>query len=300
MLPLPNQFRCCDCKRDFNTEESLSQHLEDSPAHPRKTSQKRTGCDMCRRTFHSRAALKQHKASIRHQPLCHIKCLASGKCKKRFDCLSAQLHHLDSGTCPSKKGKAQLNEVIEKNDVRGIITTQGSSMRLLEDDVSETSTSSRCSPLLTPTSTEFFETYPLPMRSPNSDIPDISGLTEVINRRLGVVSGFTRCPLCPPRRTRTYGPKALQQHLSSSVHSKILLTTVIRSIPNEISFHCPLALTKDSSTRKPPGNFPTVSGLAQHIESGACYGGKETLRRAVEYLQSEMKTLNLSGLKLLN
>ncbi|KAI3572232.1 hypothetical protein IWW34DRAFT_638062 [Fusarium oxysporum f. sp. albedinis] len=291
MLPLPNQFRCCSCKRDFNTEESLSQHLEDSPAHSRKTSQKRTECDMCTRTFHSNAALKQHKSSIRHQPLCHIKCIASGKCKKTFDCPSAKLHHLESGTCPSKIGKAQLNAAIEKNDVRGIITTQGSSMRVLEDDVSETSTSSTTSPLLTPMSTEFFGSYPSPIRSPNSDILDISDLTEVISWRLGVVCGFTRCPLCPPR--------PLQQHLSSSVHSNMLIT-VARSIPNEMSFHCPLALMKKSSTRKPPKSFSTVSGSAQHIESGACYGGKETLRSVVEYLQSEMKTLNLGGLKLLN
>ncbi|KAL3588111.1 hypothetical protein FPOAC2_14010 [Fusarium poae] len=299
MLPLPNQFRCCDCKRNFNTEESLSQHLENSPAHPREASPKCTGCDLCRRTFHSRAALKQHKASIRHQPLCHIKCLASGKCKKTFGCPSAQLHHLESGTCTSKIGKAQLNAAIVKNDVRGIITTQGSSMRPLEDDVSEPSTSSTSSPLLTPTSTEFFESYPSPMRSPNSSISHISDLHEAINRRLDVVSGFRQCPLCPPRRTRTYGPKALQQHLSSSVHTKTPLT-VVRSTQNEILFHYPLALMKGSSRRKPPKSFSTVSGLAQHIESGACYGGKETLRVAIEYIQSEMETLNLGGLKLLN
>ena len=102
MLPIPNQFRCCDCERDFNTKESLSQHLEDSPAHPHKKFQRKTGCNMCRRTFHCKAALEQHKSSIRHQPLCHIKCLASSKCKKTFDCPSAQLHHLESGTCPSR------------------------------------------------------------------------------------------------------------------------------------------------------------------------------------------------------
>jgi hypothetical protein len=300
MLPLPNQFRCCDCKRDFNTEESLSQHLQDSPAHPRKASQKRTGCDMCRKTFDSKDALKQHKSSIRHKPLCHIKCLASGKCKKTFDCPSAQLHHLESGTCPSKIGKAQLNAAIVKNDVRGIITTQGSTMRLLDDDVPETSTSSTSSPLLTPTSTEFFESYPSPMQSPYSSIPDVSDLIQAVNRRLGGANGFTRCPLCPRRRTRTFGPEALQEHLSSGFHSKTLPTTVVRSMPDEISFHCPLTLTKGSSTRKPPKTFSTVSGLAQHVESGACYGGKETLRLAIKYLQSEMKALDLGGLKLLN
>lgn len=249
---------------------------------------------MCGKTFQSRAALKQHKASIRHKPLCHIKCLASGKCNKRFDCPSAQLHHLESGTCPSKIGKAQLNAFIFKIDVKGIITTQGSSTRLLDDDVSETSTSSTSSPLLTPTSTEFFEPYPSPMRSPNSSISDISGLTKAINQRLGIASEFTQCPLCPPRCTRTYGPRALRQHLSSNVHSK-MLQTVGRGIPNEISFHCPLTLREDNSARNPSKSFSTMGGLVQHVESGACYGGKEKLRLAIEYLQSEMKTLDLCG-----
>lgn len=300
MPPPPKQFRCCDCKRNFNTEQSLSQHLQDSPAHPRKVSQKRTGCNMCTKVFDSRAALEQHKASIRHQPLCHIKCLASGKCKKTFDCPSAQLHHLESGTCPSKIGKAQLNAAIIKNDVKGIITAQGSTMRLLDDDVSETSTSSTSSPLLTPTSTEFFESYPSPIQSPYSSFPDVSHLVQAVNRQLGVANGFTRCPLCPRSRTRTFGREALQQHLSSGFHSQIPPTAVVRSMADEISFRCPLALTKGSSTRKPPKTFSTVSGLAQHVESGACYGGKETLRVAVKYLQNEMKTLNLGGLKLLN
>lgn len=63
-----------------------------------------------------------------------------------------------------------------------------------------------------------------------------------------------------------------------------LTTLIVKRIPDEISFHCPLALTKDSSIRKLPKTFSTVSGLAQYIESSAGYGGKETLRRAVEYL----------------
>ncbi|OBS17515.1 hypothetical protein FPOA_12007 [Fusarium poae] len=128
-------------------------------------------------------------------------------------------------------------------------------MRPLEDDVSETSTSSTSSPLLTLTSTEFFESYPSPMQTPYSSVPDVSDLIQAVNRRLGGANGFTRCPLCPRRRTRTFGPGALQQHLSSGFHSKTLPTTV------------------GSSTRKPPKTFSTVSGLAQHVESGACYGG---------------------------
>lgn len=116
---------------------------------------------------------------------------------------------------------------------------------------------------------------------------------------LGIAAGRKRCPICPPSRTRTFKPRALQQHLSSSVHAKVYLT-LVQKTPDEISFHCPLALMKGSSVKKPLKHFSTVSGLAQHIESGACHGGKETLRRAVEYLQNKMKTMGLGGVKLLN
>lgn len=43
-----------------------------------------------------------------------------------------------------------------------------------------------------------------------------------------------------------------------------------------------------------------MSGLAQHLESGACNGGKETFRRVAEYAQEEMKVMGFGGLKLLS
>jgi len=45
--------------------------------------------------------------------------------------------------------------------------------------------------------------------------------------------------------------------------------------------------------------FSTVSGLAQHLESGACKGDKGTLRRVVEHVQEEIKCLGFGALKLL-
>ena len=47
-------------------------------------------------------------------------------------------------------------------------------------------------------------------------------------------------------------------------------------------------------------HFSTVSGLAQHLESGACYGGKKALSRAVECLQEEMMAMGIGGFKLFN
>lgn len=72
------------------------------------------------------------------------------------------------------------------------------------------------------------------------------------------------------------------------------------SVPDEISFHCPRALIGEGSKKKAVRQFSTVSGLAQHLESGACDGGKVTFRRMVEYVQEEMKGMGFGGLKLLS
>lgn len=313
MLSLPTQFRCCDCNRNFKTDEGLSAHLLHSTAHRHKKANKSRlqnpvqslviKCSMCKKTFLGVGALGQHQRSIRHQPLCLIKCLASGKCKKQFQCPSAQLHHLESGTCPSKITKSQLNAGIAKHDVNGIITAQALRKRLVEENMSESTMSPARSPLLTPTSTEFLDSYPsTPVHTPRrvflSSTSVDEKLSQVYNMQLDIVAGRKQCPFCPSSRTRTFDPGALQQHLSSGIHAKVSLTLAQKQ-NDEMSFHCPRALMKGSSTKKPLKHFSTVSGLAQHIESGACHGGKETLHRAVEYIQNEMKSMSLGGLKLL-
>ena len=54
------------------------------------------------------------------------------------------------------------------------------------------------------------------------------------------------------------------------------------------------------SQKKAIKQFSTVSGLAQHLESGACDGGKGTFRRVVEYVQDEMEGMGFGGLKLVS
>jgi hypothetical protein len=56
----------------------------------------------------------------------------------------------------------------------------------------------------------------------------------------------------------------------------------------------------EGGKNKPLKQFSTVSGLAQHLESGACGGGRGTFMRVVEYVQEEMKGMGLGGLKLLS
>ena len=97
------QFRCCDCERDLKNEGALADHLRCSKVHglgkggKKKKKQKqeegnqRTKCKKCERTFKNRGALGRHLASVRHNPLSDIKCVADAECKKQFSCPSVQL-----------------------------------------------------------------------------------------------------------------------------------------------------------------------------------------------------------------
>ena|SRR5947207_15285196 len=55
-----------------------------------------------------------------------IKCIASKVCTKRFNCPSAQLHHLESGVCVSGMTKNKLNAIMISKDTEWIITSSAS------------------------------------------------------------------------------------------------------------------------------------------------------------------------------
>lgn len=307
------QFRCCDCERDFESEKALTHHLRWSKEHgvrkggsKKKEKQKQQQeenqltCEKCKKTLKTQGSLEQHLASVRHNPLSNIKCIADAKCKKKFNCPSAQLHHLESGKCVSGMTKTTLNGAIAMNDTRRIITSGGVTAQwLLEDNPSAASTSQTRSPLLTPTSTEFLDSYPSSVvLTPTSTLSGSTDLCSMLTLRLRTQSGYQKCPLCPPSRTRKFKPGALQQHLSSSVHAQVSASLPL-PVPDEISFHCPRALIGEGSSRAANRQFSTVSGLAQHIESGACDGGRATLKRVVEYVQEEMEGMGFGRLNLL-
>ncbi|TVY33394.1 Zinc finger protein [Lachnellula subtilissima] len=91
------QFRCCDCKRDFDNEDALTDHLRCSSFHrPGKEGKKekkkkkkeqnqqeqgspQTRCKKCKKTFKNSDSLNSHLSSVRHHPLSDIKCLADTK-----------------------------------------------------------------------------------------------------------------------------------------------------------------------------------------------------------------------------
>lgn len=315
-------FRCCDCKRDFKSESALANHLRDKGVHsarkegknnkkkkeikaPRQQEQDspQTGCKKCNRNFKNQIALRSHLSSVRHLPLSNIKCLADTNCSKHFSCPSAQLHHLESGKCLSGISKIQLNSAIASKDAGQIITSGGvMKLQLPKDNLSSSgsSTSQTRSPILTPTSTQYLGSYPPSppclTLTPGAILSANANFHSTLTHRLRTQSGLHTCHLCPPSRTRTFKGSALQQHLSSSVHAPV--STSLPVLDN-ISFHFPHTCLRDSGQKRPPKQFSTVSGLVQHLESGACDGGAKTLRRVIKYVQEEMNDVGFGGLKLL-
>ncbi|CZT10430.1 uncharacterized protein RCO7_10523 [Rhynchosporium graminicola] len=314
--PTPaTQFRCCDCKRNFRSEDALTNHLRCRGIHKpskggkntKKQEQARseqvtpqTRCEKCKKSFKNQDSLTQHLSSVRHHPLSNIKCLADAKCKKHFNCPSAQLLHLESGKCTSGMTKTILNNAIASKDTARIITSRAVlPQRLLgNQSVSTSSTSQSRSPILTPTSTTFSGSYPSSVvLTPVSASSNTANFHSALTERLRAQNGFHKCHLCPPSRKRQYTTSGLQSHLSSSVHAQV---SVILPAPDDISFHCPRTLVRGGVQKKPVKHFATVSALAQHLESGACEGGIGTMRSVIKYVQEEMKGAGFGEMKLLS
>jgi hypothetical protein len=99
------------------------------------------------------------------------------------------------------------------------------------------------------------------------------------------------CPLCPRKRKAFTTVQALQQHMISLAHCDKV-------------YHCPSNLLPvDSSraeTKRGKGKqFTTLGGLAQHLESGACHGGKQTFLHCIEFIQRHLGQWGLGGMRLL-
>jgi hypothetical protein len=78
-------------------------------------------------------------------------------------------------------------------------------------------------------------------------------------------------------------------HLSSPAHAPKM-------------FHCPLVFAGFEDKRKASQlmrYFSTLSGLMQHLESGACQGGRATFRKTVEYVEYSLEKIGLQKLRLL-
>jgi hypothetical protein len=81
-----------------------------------------------------------------------------------------------------------------------------------------------------------------------------------------------------------------ERHLLDHINSPVHMTP---------QFRCPPAMILDLSTGKKQKSFKTLSGLAQHIETGACNGGMDLLKRLAGVFEQKVKVATGRNVKLL-
>ena len=318
------EFRCCDCNFDFKDIAALEAHLSGKRhkkrlnPDPKNSSSKKMAkkaavgdvkshCKICKRTFKSQDALKQHQTSLRHKPLSNISCPAGKECTKQFPSPSALLHHLESGACDSGITRTTIRELALSHDSDHVITRavaiescktplfqsadslpeSGAPPTWLSSSVHNSWVAIRSAldaTDLNSTSTDWSlinDSFAVTPNSSYASLPnDDCSLSNIVSEEI------LRCPLCPARRKHFATPQALRSHLSSAAHSPKI-------------FYCPLSLAPPDTQRKTSTavrHFSTLSGLAQHLECGACQGGNDTFTKVFKLVEMRLKQYGFSGL----
>lgn len=291
-----SEFRCCDCERNFKSDKALEQHLRDKKVHrppppppqlSARDDEATFKCPKCPQEFASAQAMQQHLESPRHRPISNLSCI-SNSCSKKFTTPSGLLHHLESGKCSSGMDRESLNDLVLTHDTDRLITRAPDPTNELLHDTSSLSIESDVSSddedeprIMTPTS-DGGASLSLPPDSsaltPRGGSMSIDSWEDLVAR-----SSNLRCPFCPPKRGPFCNKTALQQHLQSPAHAEKL-------------FFCPTALLDVLGNKGGPlgDTFTTVSGLSQHLESGACRGGSATFRKVASYLEVRLRALNIN------
>lgn len=311
-----SEFRCCDCDILFQDIHALNAHMA-SRAHRKPLTQKssrttskklkksvaktpkNTECNECQRTFRSLQSLEQHRKSTKHKPLSDLACPMREGCRGRFSSPSALLQHLESGNCRSGMNRDRIYRIVQSCDQDRVIhkalgltpssspslstceSSLGSSIQIIPSD-----TESEWSLVATPMSESIAEESLMQwslLEGSQISIEELSFSTTIALN--------LRCSLCPNGRKMFATAQALQQHMDSPVHyAKI--------------YHCPNNISttisgKAGKQRREEKQFSTLGGLTQHLESGACHGGKRTFFRSMEFIQRRLEQLGFVGIPLL-
>ena len=70
-------------------------------------------------------------------------------------------------------------------------------------------------------------------------------------------------------------------------------------------YHCPnpeslgIAPGASAQGRKQEKSFATLSALAQHVESGACQGGRSMFKAVVEFINEKLADMELGDRKMI-
>jgi len=105
-------------------------------------------------------------------------------------------------------------------------------------------------------------------------------------------NGKYECPLCPSGSRRLFKSLAtLQKHMLSP----------IAHMPK--IYHCPnpelLGIAPSAQGGKREKSFATLSGLAQHVESGACQGGRSMFKAMVGFVNEKLADVGMGDMKMI-
>ncbi|KAI6914673.1 hypothetical protein KC318_g830 [Hortaea werneckii] len=315
-------FICTVCNnREFSTRQGLDDHLRDfihtispsqadyaaSQAARLRTEQRNRYCLDCEKQFRSLTAFSQHKASPKHHPLTGNKAKVLAEAAG-IASLEDSVSKLPMG---SSRGQSICNgNAIPSDDID--VVSQASDSTLAGGNgvpvyTPSATTSSKSSAgswklvktpsasvtsgssdtggvILTPRSsaadsTDEWSFVDKHLATPSSTSAKSSSGETVTQTNSD--SGFS-CSTCNKKFPTQ---RQLRDHLNSPVHAAKI-------------FHCPTELGGQPHVRGEK-KFKIVSGMAQHLEGGACAGGKETLKRVVGIVEEMVKQATGMELRLL-
>lgn len=309
-----SEFKCCNCDLSFKDIHALNAHMarrihqkplqQNSSKKAKETTiitAEDKVCNECQRTFASSQSLQQHRESVKHKPLSSLSCPVGKGCRGIYTSPSALLHHLESGNCQSGMNRDEIYRVVQSCDQDHVIHSLPAlapsspltfpsynptlCSELSMDSLDDQSEWSIVTPTLSQGSVEgSLAQWSLLEGSQISFEGGISVDTTVMAK--------LQCPLCPKGRKGFVTPQALQQHMDSPVHCAKV-------------YHCPsnifpIAPSKAEKKGKKEKQFSTLSGLSQHLESGACHGGKRTFFYCIDLIQRRLEQLGFGGMRLLS
>ncbi|OSX58594.1 hypothetical protein POSPLADRAFT_1152612 [Postia placenta MAD-698-R-SB12] len=105
-----SHYWCPACNMFFKNDNGLHEHRR----------QKHWYCIECKRVYQSESNLRAHQRSSVHQQA-NIPCVDT-RCNRKFVSVSALALHLESGTCPSRLTRAQINRLVARYDTNNVIT----------------------------------------------------------------------------------------------------------------------------------------------------------------------------------
>ncbi|KAI7249512.1 hypothetical protein KC343_g6167 [Hortaea werneckii] len=317
-----------DHLRDVHPTGGLSQGSDAASEAARlRTKERNLYCLDCKQQFQSLTALYQHRASPKHKPLSELTCPLSAKCKRMFTTPSALLFHMESGGCKSGMNRLKLNAMVHQQDTGRHITysknkarviSDAASVASLMDGVGKLSVGSSRGPCISYDDSIPSDDIDVASQTSDSTLADTGGV--ILTPRSSAANStsewsFIHEDLATPSSTSaksSSGQTITEYHPDSGVSCPTcnksfktrrrllhLLNSPLNSPVHAAKiFHCPTDTGKQIHA-KGEKKFKTLSGMAQHIEVGACAGGMATLDRIVGIFEEKVKQATGMELRLL-